>query len=399
MITHPAQVLISALLGLLALAMLGIALYLLYRANKRHVVVVPVPDPADPARRDVLVARRRAPPAKKPMIAFAIALLGFVFAGKYLVALFYPKGEAAAQVAAAQTDRVRGASGADLSVTRFGPEQAPTLILTHGWGADSRALHYAAHELARQYRVILWDLPGLGASSPPANGDYSLQLLAADLNSVVESARGTPVVLVGHSIGGMLNIEYARRYSDKLGRDVRGIVQVNTTFTNPVETKKGAERSRKLQEPVFEPLLKLVTWTSPVVRALGWFSYQSGLAHLQLAKQSFAGAQTWAQLDHMARYAYQSSPAVVAHGVLAMLHWDGSDALRSINVPTLVISGDQDITTLPAASDRMAATIANAVRVSVDPAAHLGPIEQHGRYAQAISAFLRTSQAPAVALK
>jgi pimeloyl-ACP methyl ester carboxylesterase len=70
-----------------------------------------------------------------------------------------------------------------------------------------------------------------------------------------------------------------------------------------------------------------------------------------------------------------------------MLHWDGSDALARVAVPALIISGEQDTTTLPAASDRMERGIPSARRVRVSPAAHMGPVEQHQRYAQAIASF------------
>jgi pimeloyl-ACP methyl ester carboxylesterase len=138
---------------------------------------------------------------------------------------------------------------------------------------------------------------------------------------------------------------------------------------------------------VFEPLLHVVSWLSPVARGLGWLAYQSGLAHLQLASQSFAGAETWEQLDQMARYAYRSSPGVVARGVLGMMHWDGADVLPRVSVPTLIISGNQDVTTLPSASDRMAREMPATVRLSVDRAAHLGPVEQYRVYAEAIGTF------------
>lgn len=125
--------------------------------------------------------------------------------------------------------------------------------------------------------------------------------------------------------------------------------------------------------------------SSPV----GLLGYQSGLAHIQLASQSFAGAETWDQLDEMAKYSYRSSPGVVAQGVLAMLHRDASDVLPTIKVPTLIISGAQDVTTLPVASDRMNHDIPSSVRLTVSPAAHLGPVEQFARYADAISSFAR----------
>ena len=70
-----------------------------------------------------------------------------------------------------------------------------------------------------------------------------------------------------------------------------------------------------------------------------------------------------------------------------MLHWDASDVLDRITVPVLIVSGDQDTTTLPVASDHMSAKIPRDSRVSVSPAAHLGPIEQHERYNGAVETF------------
>jgi pimeloyl-ACP methyl ester carboxylesterase len=387
MATHPGQLLLSLLLGLIAASALVGALYLLVPRRRTVPVVRESTSTASGAPRPTVAAvgtRRRSTLAA----ALAVVLLLLVFAGKYVVGAFFPNGSAPlADRTDGTVSKVRGASGAELTVVRYGPNDGPALVFTHGWGADRRDWSYAISALPADVPVVVWDLPGLGESAPTASGDYSMEAMAADLDSVVSSLQGRPAILVGHSIGGMLNLEYARRYPQKLGREVRGLVQVNTTYTNPVETKKNAELSRKLQKPVFEPLLHVVDWTSPVARILGWFAYQSGLAHLQLARQSFAGAETWDQLDQMARYAYRSSPRVVARGVIAMLHWDGSNVLPKIGVPTLIISGNEDVTTLPVASDRMEQDIRASSRVSVDRAAHLGPVEQYRKYAAAIAQF------------
>jgi len=394
MTAHPAQLLTLLLLGIASIGVLALALYLLYRTNRqRRVVLHPGNGRADlrTASGGDLVAV--SVPASKPwrrtlVNGLAVCMLVGVFAGKYLVAVFYPSGAEPLDPAPLGVAKVRGASGANLQVVRYGADGAgPVLLFTHGWGADRRDWLYAIQSLQPGRSIVTWDLPGLGESSPPANGDYTMPTLARDLDSVVASLGDRPVILVGHSIGGMLNLEYARQFPQKLGGAVRGFVQANTTYTNPVMTKQNAERSARLQEPVFEPLLDLVTWTSPVARALGWFAYQSGLAHLQLASQSFAGAESWEQLDTMARYAYRSSPAVVARGVRAMLDWDATEVLPKIGVPTLIISGDEDVTTLPSASDRMARDIRSAARVSIPDAAHLGPVEQHRAYADAIEGF------------
>jgi pimeloyl-ACP methyl ester carboxylesterase len=387
MTAYPGQLIVQLLLGLMAAGVSAEALYLLHRLRRRR-VVAPAPEPGAVSE---AVAERRDRRRRLAALAIPLGMLAWVFGGKYIVMPFFPGHSADEHKSApASMSAVRGASGAELAIRQFGPSegssQQPTIVLTHGWGADHRDWSYVIDELPRDFRVVAWDLPGLGASTAPPGDDFSVATMAADLDSVVSSVKG-PVILVGHSIGGILNIEYARRFPAKLGRDVVGIVQVNTTFTNPVETKKNPERSRQLQKPLFEPLLHVVSVASPAMRVLGWLAYRSGLAHIQLASQSFAGAETWDQLDEMARYAYRSSPGVIARGVLGMLHWDGSAVLPTIGVPTLIIAGAQDITTLPAASDRMARDIPSAERLTIDGAAHMGPVEQHERYAEAIASF------------
>ncbi|MES2977991.1 MAG: alpha/beta hydrolase [Pseudomonadota bacterium] len=388
MSAHPAQLLALYLLGLAASAVGLVALYLLWRLSKPRRMKLheddrPAVVQASPAPPEVPVRRKRHALA----LLVPLLMLLWVFLGKFLLMPFYPGATAPrAELPAGRSATVQGTSGAQLAVTNYGPAEGPTLLLTHGWGADQHEWTWLMRALPQSTRVVTWDLPGLGRSSRP-RGEYTMAAMASDLDSVVSSVKGGPVILVGHSVGGMLNLEYARLHPEKLGRQVSGVVQANTTYTNPIETKKNADRSRKLQDPVFKPLLHVVASASPVFRAMGWLAYQSGLAHLQLARQSFAGGQTWDQLDEMARYAYRSSPRVLAEGVLAMMKWDGTDVLRQIKVPTLIISGEQDVTTLPAASDRMEKDIPSAQRVRVDPAAHMGPVEQDRRYAEAVVAF------------
>ncbi len=60
-------------------------------------------------------------------------------------------------------------------------------------------------------------------------------------------------MLVGHSIGGMINLTFCRRYPELLGSNFAGIVQVDTTYTNPVRTTRNAGFSLAIQKP----------WSSP----------------------------------------------------------------------------------------------------------------------------------------
>ena len=118
------------------------------------------------------------------------------------------------------------------------------------------------------YRLIVWDLPGLGLSKQPDNHDYSLENLARDLDAVIALAGGRPVVLVGHSIGGMISLTHCKLFPQAMGTRVCGLVLVNTTYTNPVRTTSMAGLKTALQKPLFEPLLHLTIGLSPLVRVM-----------------------------------------------------------------------------------------------------------------------------------
>jgi pimeloyl-ACP methyl ester carboxylesterase len=302
-----------------------------------------------------------------------------------------------------ETRRIDRPDGSELHVEVYGPADAPALVFTHGWGLDGTEWFYAKRHLAGRYQVVTWDLPGLGRSRRPANHDYRLEKLAADLEAVVrEVSGGGPVVLVGHSIGGMITLTFCRLFPELLGGGtVCGLALTHTTFTNPVETAKGAGLLRPLQKPLIEPLCHLTVWLSPVVRLMNWLSYANGAAYLNTHWSHFAGRETRGQLDFLTRFSLHASPSVTGRGMLAMMRWDASDVLPRIPIPTLVFTGDEDKATLPEAGRRIADAVPNARLVPLAPVGHAGLIERHREWLDALDAFaaacfdgVRESRAP-----
>ena len=96
-----------------------------------------------------------------------------------------------------RVQRLTRPDGSKIQVEFYGLDRAPTLILTHGWRPDSTAWYYTKKQLTDQFRVIVWDLPGLGKSKKPENRDYSLEKFARDLEAVLELAGDQPVILIG----------------------------------------------------------------------------------------------------------------------------------------------------------------------------------------------------------
>ena len=87
--------------------------------------------------------------------------------------------------------------------------------------------------------------------------------------------------------------------------------------------------------------------------------------------------------------ALSSSSAAIAGAIRALMaRPDSRPLLPSIHVPTLIVVGEQDTLTPPAASDAMQRAIAGAELVRIPQAGHLSNLEQPARFTAALAAFL-----------
>lgn len=326
-----------------------------------------------------------------------LILLVWAFAGRFLMRLFLGNGPHAKDKAAPPRQnrdgvvhRLSRADGSILQVEEYGPKTAPALILTHGWGLNGNEWNYLKEQLTERFRLFVWDLPGLGLSTQPADRDFHLETLARDLEGVLGLAGDRPAVLLGHSIGGMVTLTFCRLFPEALGKRVAGLVLVHTTYTNPVRTTTGAGFFTAIERPLIVPLLYLAIWLSPLVRVMIWLSYLNGTAHLSTKLMGFAGTETWEQIDFATAFQLQAPPAVLARGMLGMLAYDATDTLATIHIPTLVIAGDRDPVCRPEASERIHQGVRDSELTSLSPAKHMGLIEQHGRFAKLIGEFAHT---------
>jgi hypothetical protein len=136
-------------------------------------------------------------------LAVGGALLAWSLLGRFIVLpLLARRDTNPMRLERGEARSVESPTGATLHVETFGPADGQPIVLTHGWSLDSRIWHYAKQDLG-QFRLILWDLPGLGQSKR-ARGKVDMGGFAKDLAAVLSLAGGRPAVLVGHSIGGMI---------------------------------------------------------------------------------------------------------------------------------------------------------------------------------------------------
>lgn len=314
-------------------------------------------------------------------------LMAFSLLGRLPVLALLGRGGGAAPVRRADGVEVLGADGADLHVEIEGAATGPILLFTHGWGLSARIWAEARADLGARFGLVFWDLPGLGRSARPLAG-YSIEGFSEDLHAVIDSLpEDRPIILVGHSIGGMTVQTFCARHPELLKRRVAAIVLENTTHANPLETMVFSRVLRPLQ-PVIELVLKLDTVLSPALWVMNWQAWLSGSTHAAARLAGFGARPTREQLDRTARLITLNSPAVQARGNLAMLRWSITDDLPRIDVPALVFVGGRDLITRDHAGETIAAALPQARLVRVEDAGHMGPVEKAAFYNEQIADFV-----------
>lgn len=102
--------------------------------------------------------------------------------------------------------------------------QGPEIVLVHGLGSQIQHWLPTARRLARDHRVILVELPGHGLAPMPT--PFSLGEASAALDRAIRDATDRPVILVGHSLGGLVAAQEALEHPER----VRGLVLVETAL-------------------------------------------------------------------------------------------------------------------------------------------------------------------------
>jgi pimeloyl-ACP methyl ester carboxylesterase len=137
------------------------------------------------------------------------------------------------------------ADGVRLQVELSGPAKAPlTVVLLHGWCLDRRTWHQQIEALEaltdNAPRIITYDSRGHGRSGSTQLRSATLSQLGDDLAEVLRRfAPKGPVVLAGHSLGGMAIMEYAHTYPEEFAERVAGLLFVSTTAEGHTHTRYG----------------------------------------------------------------------------------------------------------------------------------------------------------------
>jgi 3-oxoadipate enol-lactonase len=209
-----------------------------------------------------------------------------------------------------------------------------------------------------------WDQPGYGRSKLVE--PYDLETICASLARLIASLGGEPVVLVGHSMGGLVAQEMYVRHP-------RTVKAMALCFTSPAFASGSSDFTKQFIAARIGPLDEGKTMAD-IAQALmktmrGTRSDPSGLA---LAEKIMAAIP----------------PDTYRKAVQLLTTFDRRKELADIGVPTLLVAGSDDKTAPAAMMERMAQKIPGAEFVCLAGCGHLGPMDQPGEFNAALLAFL-----------
>ena len=285
-----------------------------------------------------------------------------------------------------------GKGGVRLEWEQFGPDDAPTLILSHGWSLTHDTWYYQKMALAGEFRIIVWDMRGMGRSTPPPDDDYSMEAVADDLAAVFDATsaglHSLGCILVGHSFGGMILPLFAGRHPERMA-SVRGLALVSGTDTPMLQTMWGRKALVPMRPWFWEPLARAMGRLPRPFEAFARLCWQMGCVHAALMFGTHVGRESRGQDDLLARRCATFSMKAAGLGALACFAFDARMAVREVSVPTLLLAGISDRNTPPDIQRAMAVRLKRPELILIENCGHLGLLECHGEVSRHLADFAR----------
>jgi 3-oxoadipate enol-lactonase/4-carboxymuconolactone decarboxylase len=241
-----------------------------------------------------------------------------------------------------------------------GLDDRPVLMLSHSLGQDHTMWDAQAADLIRHFRVLRYDIRGHGASEV-TSGDYRIDQLATDALTLADALGIDRFAFCGLSLGGMIGQWLAARAPDRL----TAAVLANTS------SRADAEGMEKRRQSVLSGGMNAV-----VDLVMGRF----------FSKRLLTSGSPVVATSR--RTLLATNPVGYAGCCAAIRDMNQTDMLGTIKVPTLIVSGDLDVSLPWTGHGEILARAIPGARVVDLPAAHLSNIETPRAFSAALLDFL-----------
>lgn len=221
---------------------------------------------------------------------------------------------------------IETASNVKLYVKDYG--NGKPVILIHGWPLSNEMWEYQIGALVdNNFRVIAYDRRGFGKSSQPWNG-YSYDTLTDDLKAIIDQLKLTNITLVGFSMGGGEVVRYFSRYGGKNVSKAVLISSITPFLLRSDNNPEGAtpEKSEATANEIKNDRIGFLD-------GFGKMFFGMSLINKPLSTPL---------LEYYRMLCSFASPRATLECAKSFSTTDFRDEMSSVNVPTLIIHGDED---------------------------------------------------------
>lgn len=279
--------------------------------------------------------------------------------------------------------------GTAIHVEEIGAGQ--TVVFSHGLCLSRESWHYQMRDLASEHRLVLYDQRGHGLSAMPATGDWSMEAFARDLDAVVSAVvRDEPVVVVGHSMGGMSLLKYAAMFPEALGSRVAGLALVDTAARDVIGgmLPGAAKAARPALKLVEEAAMRAASRNPDAFDRLR--KSRRDLVMLMVRLMGFGPKAPPQELAFVERMLSATSIETLVWVLHTLRTMDVTLGLDDIDTPTMVVVGSRDRLTPPTGSLAIANAIHCAELTVIKGAGHMPMLEKPDVFNARLRAFLKS---------
>lgn len=266
-----------------------------------------------------------------------------------------------------------------------------TVIFSHGYSLNMDCWHYQRRALRGSARLVFWDQRSHGRSGRGGSQSHNIDQLGRDLRRIISDCAPTgPIMLVGHSMGGMTVMALADQFPDLFGERIRGVALIATSSGRMTEVNFGLPRGAagfvhsRAQE--FAAIAKSRQEVIDRNR-----HRMNDLTYLLTSIYSFGGRASPTQTRFVADMLAATPFDVVADFAPQLSAHDKQHALARLQeVETLVMVGDRDMMTPHPHSAEIVRHVPGAELVILPATGHMIIIEQHREVNTHLEALLRS---------
>ncbi len=282
--------------------------------------------------------------------------------------------------------------GVALHVEVDEPDQAdpaaPTVVFVHGYVLDLDCWHFQRAALRGRYRMVFYDQRSHGRSGRSSAAHSTIEQLGRDLGTVLaEEVPTGPIVLVGHSMGGMSLMSFAEQYPEMVAERVAGVAFLATSSGGVAQLLPGAPgRVLDRAQPLLAAALARLPWLVETGRRTTAFALTKQLA--------FGGEVPDAYVVFVDEMISQTPSDVIWDFFPSFRHHLREGALAAYaDVPSLVIGGQLDHVLPYGHTERIAEVLPRSRLLGLEGAGHMLMLEREHEVTESLEALLAEAAA------